>query len=271
VTRRSFLKSASAAAVAVSPVSRLLGAQQPQPYGPFRMGIQSYSLRGKKLPEALAATKELGLAWWEAYDGHIPVADNPADRGEIRVLLAQNGIKLRTFGVMGFTADEARSRRIFEFARLMGIETLSADPAPEAFPSLVHLTAEFGVNIAIHNHGPGSRYDKIDSVWNAIKDRPARIGACVDTGHFLRSKEDPVRAIELFGDRVHGVHLKDVKDATQFKILGQGDLDVSGTLRALKKIGFDGILSLEYEENPQNPLPDIKACLEVVRRTLEKI
>jgi len=270
MTRRSFLQGATTSALAAGPIGRLL-AQESNPYSPFRLGIQSYSLRGMKLDQALAATKALGLEWWEAYDGHIPVYDNPADRGEVRVKLIQNGVKLRTFGVMGFDADAARSRRIFEFAKLMGIETLSADPTPESFASLEGLTREFGINIAIHNHGPNSRYDKIDSVWNAIKDRPKRIGACVDTGHYLRSKEDPVKAIELFGERVHGVHLKDVKNATQFKILGQGDMDVVGTLRALKKLNYGGVLSLEYEENPQNPIPDIQECLSVVRGCLAKI
>ena len=39
----------------------------------------------------------------------------------------------------------------------------------------------------------------------------ALIGACVDTGHYIRSDEDPVEAIERFGKRTFGVHLKDVK------------------------------------------------------------
>ena len=66
------------------------------------MGIQSYSLRGLKLDKAIEATKELGLEWWEAYDGHIPVNEDFALRSETRQLLRQNGVKLRTFGVMGF-------------------------------------------------------------------------------------------------------------------------------------------------------------------------
>lgn len=270
MTRRRFLQGASSAALTASPVGKLL-AQEQNPYAPFRMGIQSYSLRGMKLDQALAATKDLGLQWWEAYDGHIPVYDNPADRGETRLKLSLNGVKLRTFGVMGFDGNVERNRRIFEFARLMGIETLSADPAPESFASLEGLTREFGINIAIHNHGPGSRYDKIDSVWKAVKDKGPRIGACIDTGHFLRSREDPVKAIELLGDRVHGVHIKDVKDATKFTILGEGDLNLVGTLKALKHVQFDGILSLEYEESPQNPLPDVRACLAAIRSALQKI
>src|SRR5688572_22352203 len=187
MTRRRFLQTA-AAAIATVPVAKIFAARQ-NPYGPFRMGIQSYSLRGFKLEKAIEATKDLGLEWWEAYDGHIPVNDDFAFRSDVRQVLRANGVKLRTFGVMGFDQNSGRSRRIFDFARAMGIETLSADPTPDAFPILEQLTEEFGINIAIHNHGPGSRYDKIESVASAVRKRAKRIGACVDTGHFLRSKE----------------------------------------------------------------------------------
>lgn len=235
------------------------------------MGIQSYSLRGLQLQKAIEATRELGLEWWEAYDGHIPVNDDIAFRSETRQLLRLNGVKLRTFGVMGFDQNSGRSRRIFDFARAMGIETLSADPTPDAFPMLEQLTEEFGINIAIHNHGPGSRYDKIESVTNAVRNRSKRIGACVDTGHFLRSKEDPVQALKALEGRVFGVHLKDVKDATRFTILGQGDLDVAAVLKELNRQRFSRILSLEYEESPQDPLPDIRKCLEVVQTAISKM
>ena len=95
----------------------------------------------------------------------------------------------------------------------MGLGYLSADPAPDSFDSLDKLVEEYGVGVGIHNHGPGHRYAKIDTIAEAIKDHNPKIGCCIDTGHFLRSREDPVRAVEVFGHRIFGVHLKDVKDA----------------------------------------------------------
>lgn len=238
---------------------------------PFRLGIQSYSLRGYKLDRALEATRELGLDWWEGWEGHVPMTENLADRSEMRWKLRQAGIKMRTYGVVGFGGDAERNRRVFEFAQAMGVETLSADPTPEAFDSLERLTREFNIRIAIHNHGPGSRYDKVESVLAAVRHRSALIGACVDTGHYLRSKEDPAKVVEALKGRVFGVHLKDVSNATQFKILGQGDLDCGAVLRELKRQNFDGLLSLEYEENPQNPMADIKQCLAVVGEAMKRL
>jgi inosose dehydratase len=266
MTRRSFLTSASAAALSLSPLSRALH----RPGFPWRFGIQSYSLRGYKLDQALSATTQLGLEWWEGWEGHVPMTENLADRSEMRLKLRQAGVRVRTFGVVGFNADAARSRRIFDFARAMGVETLSADPTPESFATLETLTQEYKIRIAIHNHGPGSRYDKIESVASAVRNRNPLIGACVDTGHFLRSKEDPVKAIEAMPGRVFGVHLKDVAEATKFRILGKGDLDSVGVLRALKRQNFDGIMALEYEENPQDPMADLKECVAHVEAAMRR-
>jgi sugar phosphate isomerase/epimerase len=149
------------------------------------------------------------------------------------------------------------------------VSYLSADPDPDSFDELDKLVDEFEVGVGIHNHGPGHRYDKIDVIAKAIKDHHARIGCCIDTGHFLRSKEDPVRAAEVFGKRVYGVHLKDVKDAQHFTILGKGDLNTPGLFRVLDANGYKGLVAVEYEENEQNPVDDIRACLDEVDKVVK--
>ncbi|MFO1066494.1 MAG: hypothetical protein U0892_21760 [Pirellulales bacterium] len=42
---------------------------------------------------------------------------------------------------------------------------------------------------------------------------------------------------------------------------------------ALVETGFpaDGALSLEYEEHPDNPLADIRECVEVARAALKQV
>jgi hypothetical protein len=45
-----------------------------------------------------------------------------------------------------------------------------------------------------------------------------------------------------------------------------------GVFKALKKVKFpaDGCLALEYEENPDNPLDDVKQCLAVADESARK-
>jgi sugar phosphate isomerase/epimerase len=102
------------------------------------------------------------------------------------------------------------------------------------------------------------------------------IGSCVDTGHFIRSKQDPVKAVYQLKGRVYALHIKD--EAKQEKqshnvIIGKGHLDVVGMFTALKKTRFpaDGSISLEYEANPANPIAEIKQCIEVAKTAIAKV
>ena len=234
------------------------------PYGPFRMGLQSYSLRHFKLDEALAKTKELGLHYWEAYPNHIPPDLKTAEANAKTA--ADMGVKVAGFGVVHFGKDMDANRKLFEFGKAFGLSYMSFDGDKEDFDGLDKLVDEYNIPIGIHNHGPGHKWAKIDDIMAAIKDHSPKIGCCIDTGHFLRSKEDPVRAMEVFDKRIYGVHLKDVKDSTTFKILGEGDLRTADLLKGLAKRKYNYVLALEYEESEAMPMDDIRACLATVKK-----
>ena len=273
--RRRFLASSVLAAASGWTLSgqNLFAAADKDPWKGFQMGIQSYSLRGFPVDKALQVSQKLGLLFWETFPGHVKVGTVPAYVAEQRELLKKSGVSLVAYGVVEFDGDEAKARPVFDFAKAMGIKSISANPKKDAatFKLLDKLVEEYQISIAIHNHGPGALYDKIDDVVNAVKDHHPRVGACVDTGHLVRSKESPVEAIERLKGRVFGVHLKDVKDAKIFKIVGEGDLDVVGCLKALKAQDYQYCLALEYEENPENPVADLEICIANVKQALAAI
>jgi inosose dehydratase len=183
----------------------------------------------------------------------------------------QSGVVVVGYGVVHFGKDADANHRIFEFAKRLGISYLSADPDPGSFDDLDKLVEKFDVAIGIHNHGPGHRYAKIETIAEAIKDHHSKIGCCVDTGHFLRSKIDPVDAVHAFGTRVYGVHLKDVKDAQTFTVLGKGDLRTVDLLKALARNKYSYCLAVEYEERPENPVDDIQECLAEAARAIAEV
>ena len=240
---------------------------------PFELGIQLYSLRGYPVAEALKHAKELGFEAVEFYPGMFPIAASAEQIADIKKQVADLGLRISAHGVNGFGKDAAANRKVFEFAKAVGVGILGCDPTPEAFASLDELVREFDIRVAIHNHGPKHRYNKVIDVLRAIENHDDRIGACADLGHYIRSGENPVEVIRLLKGRLYGVHLKDFQDMqekTKGVILGQGHLDVPAVFAALEQVGFpaDGALSLEYEENPQDPLADIRACLEAARSAL---
>lgn len=268
-SRREFLGAAAGAAAVIGTRRLVRAAGEPaSPYGGFQMGMQSYTLREFNVDRALQEIKNLGLHNVEFTDGHFSSKSSDADIEAMKSKTQALGIKMRSHGVNPFTRDHEANRRWFEFAKKAGLRNISADPTEDAFDSLDKLVAEYQIRIAIHNHGPNARYNKVTDVLNAIKGHNPLIGACADLGHYIRSAEDPVRVINLLEGRLYGVHLKDFaeqKAKTKGVILGQGHLDVVGVFKALRKVNFpaDGALSLEYEENPKDPLPDVKQCLAV--------
>lgn len=263
--RRDFLRVSGAALLA----SRLGFAQQSFV---FRIGMESYSLRNFDLDRTLACYKELGLAFAEIYaDKHMPFTADEEKQKAYKAKLGASGLTVWGFWCGNIPKDPEKSRTKFAFARAMGAKLLVGDPDPDSFDALEGLTKEYGVRFALHNHGPKSRYDKIGDVAKALEGRSDRIGHCADTGHWVRSGEDPAAAIRTFGARVLGVHLKDASAPNVYKILGQGKLDLVGTLRALKEVKFDGCLALEYEEKPDSPMEDIKSCFDALGDALLKM
>jgi inosose dehydratase len=277
LTRRDFLAAGLATVGAISTGAKAvargvaIGTREGD-YGPFKMGLQSYSLRGyTNVGKALVVTRDLGVRYWEAFPDHIPITADPAKIRAIKEEMEGAGVHVIGYGVVDLGKDEAANRKVFDFARAMGVGYVSVNPDPQSFDVLDKLVDEYNIPIGIHNHGPGHRFAKIDTIARAIKDHSPRIGCCIDTGHFLRSREDPVRAAEVFAGRVYGVHLKDVKNAETFTLLGQGDLRTVDLLKTLAAGKYSYCLAIEYEENPENPVDDIKACLNEAKKAIAAI
>ncbi len=273
-SRRRFLGSTGAAALSFGfPIkSRALGSKVPG----FSIGIQSYSLRGFSVEDAIQHAANLGFAHMEFFPGHFSPDSEPAKIETMKQTMDAAGMKMLGHGVHGFTADHEVNRKLFVFAKAIGVRCLSANPTPDSFESLDRLVKEFDIRIAIHNHGPGHRYNKALDVLGACEPHDKRIGACADLGHYIRSGEDAVQVIRLLGERLYGIHLKDfaeMKAKTRGVILGQGHLDVEGVFAALASVNFpaDGCLSLEYEENKDDPIDDLRQSLEIAKKAAAKV
>jgi len=99
----------------------------------------------------------------------------------------------------------------------------------------------------------------------------ARMGLCIDLGHTVRAGTDPVRAIADAGARVLDMHAKDLRDfkaAESQCIVGEGKIPIAEIFRQLKAIGFTGYANLEYEIEPDNPLPGMRQSFSYMRGAL---
>jgi inosose dehydratase len=269
MTRRDVLKGALAGAALAAFPGRAVAQDA---YAGFNAGLQTYTLRNFDLDQTLKYLNEFGLKYGQFYSKHLPITDDKSKIEAAKEKLKAAGISILSWGVQGFSKKVEDTRKAFEFAKAMGFSVYSANPSADSFESLAALTKEYGIKIAIHNHGPDDKnYGRLEQVQKAVEKWPVEIGACVDTGHVLRTGENPIDWIKALGPRVHDVHLKDFSDAKTEHILGKGKLDVAGVLKALKEVKFSGILAIEYELNPKDPIADVKECLAVVREACKKL
>lgn len=285
MTRRRFLQAGAAGALCLGGMPAMAEAKEEKtdPFGGFIVGVQSYSFRNFNLEQALTRTRDLGLHFIELYRGHLPVNSTDDQIKVARNLCFQYDITPIAFGVESFSKDNTANRRIFEFGRKLGIRYLSADPSPDSFDSLDKLVSDFGIGIAIHPHGPAGkqlhRWYSAEIITEAVARHHRLIGTCLDTGHLIRSaqdpfnrKLDPAQQIRFMGARNFGLHLKDHDNQKRTDVVyGRGVLNVPEVLRALREIKFQGYISIEYEANAANPSPDMQACIDVFKESVRKL
>jgi len=237
-----------------------------------KLAIQSWTLRGIKTNEGvIKAVKECGLDKIEMCGIHVdPVTLQDGGASALK-LYEQSGVTMSAFGVHGFGADEASARKVFEFAKMAGFPTISADLAavPEALPLVEKLCEEYGKKIAIHNHG---RHHRLGSVWaleDLFKRSSQNVGLWLDTAWALDSGINPVEMVRTFAYRLYGMHIKDFVFNKAGKpedvVVGTGNLDMKALFNVLTGFGYNGAITLEYEGDVANPLPAVKQCVQAIR------
>jgi len=246
-------------------------------YDGWRLGTQAWTFNRFTLYEAIDKTASLGLDWIEAYPHGQKLSPEKPDvifghempiavRKEVKQKLKEAGLRLVNYGVVALPNDEQKCRKVFDFAKDMGIETLVAEPPAEAFDLLDRLCQEYNINLAVHNHPKPSGYWNPDTVLELCQGRSKRIGFCADVGHWARSGIDPVDALKKCEGRIISLHLKDINEFGIRKahdvVWGTGVCNIEGILRELDRQNFKGVFAIEYEHNWEKSLPEIRKSVE---------
>lgn len=240
----------------------------------WRLGCQAYTFNRFTFYEAIDRNASLGLAVIEAYPGQMLDPEHrdimfdhhlaPDLLNRVQAKLAASNVAVVNYGVVRLPNDERECRAVFEFAKTMGIETVVSEPPAEALDLVDKLCREFQIRMAIHNHPAPSVYWHPDSVVKACEGRSTYVGACADTGHWIRSGIDPLDAMRKLDGRIISLHLKDVDrnapDAVDVP-WGTGVGKVREVLEELRRQKFEGVISNEYESaSHPDPVPQVAAC-----------
>ena len=251
--------------------------------GGFAIGCQAYTFNRFTVIEAIEKTAETGAKVIEFFPGQKLSSDQPEVKWDhnasdevvekVKAQLAKYHLKAVNYGVVGIPKDEAQARKIFEFARKLGLYGVTTESV-DAIDTIEKLVKEYDIRVGFHDH-PKRERDPSYKMWDpnyilsVVKDRDHRIGSCADTGHWVRSGLKPVECLRILKGRIISSHLKDLdafgKPDAHDLPYGTGVSDVPAILNELKRQHFEGNISVEYEYKWENSVPDVAQCIGFVR------
>ena len=136
------------------------------------------------------------------------------------------------------------------------------------------ITADSGMRLSYHHHMGTGVMTRADVDRLMASTDPGLVHLLLDTAHLAFAGDDPIAAARAYADRIGHVHLKDIRPEVVsrvreqrlsfqegiedgvFTVPGDGALDITGVLKALGEVGYQGWLVVEAEQDPAkaNPL-----------------
>jgi sugar phosphate isomerase/epimerase len=250
--------------------------------GGFFVGCQAWTFNHFTLFEAIEMTAQAGGKVIEFSSGQILSKDDPNLKFDhnsspeviqrVKEQLALHHIVAVNYGVVGISKNEAQARKVFDFAKTMGLPAITTESV-DAIDMIEKLVKEYDIKVGFHDHprkadDPKYRNWDPNYILSVVSDRDPRIGACADTGHWVRSGLRPVDCLRILKGRIISCHMKDLNKmgpGAHDVPDGTGVSDVPGILEELKAQNFDGNISIEYEYNTEHSLPEVSQCIGFIR------
>jgi len=272
------------AAVTVAPLTALAETKIPEECksGGFFVGCQAWTWNNFTVFEAIEKTAQAGGKVIEFFPGQKLSKEEPTVSwdhnastdtiAKVKAQLAKFNITAVNYGVVGIPNDAAGARKLFEWAKTMGLRAITTESV-ESIDTFEPLVKEFDIMVAFHDHpkqanNPNYKMWDPNYILSVVKDRDRRIGSCADTGHWVRSGLKPVDCLKILKGHIISSHLKDLNEMTPGAHdvpFGFGVSDVAGILDELKSQGFTGNISIEYEFEMDRSMPAVAQCIGFVR------
>ncbi|HPA18842.1 MAG TPA: sugar phosphate isomerase/epimerase family protein [Verrucomicrobiae bacterium] len=157
----------------------------------------------------------------------------------------------------------------------------------ERWNPILDVFAECGVRFALEVHPTEIAFD-LHTAERALAalDRRPEFGFNFDPSHLIWQGVNPAEFIRAFPDRIYHAHMKDAlvrlngrnsvlgshlnfgdpRRGWDFRTLGRGSVDFEEIVRALNDIGYQGPLSVEWEDSGMNREHGAREACEFVRR-----
>ncbi len=237
------------------------------------LGVTAYTFHRYTLFETIDKTAQMGLAYLgglsfqkisKDIDKNFEAGLSDQDCEAIRVKLDHAGVRMLTHFYATIPGEDQACRKVFEFARKMGIETLISEPPLEALDTIERYCNRYDINLAIHNHDQKAspNYWSPEAVMKICQGRGPRIGVCADMGYWMRSGIDPVAAVNKIGERLFVVQMHDLNELTpegHDVPWGTGTGRIEAFLREVERLNIKPkMFGLEYSYDWLDNLPEVE-------------
>lgn len=265
-SRRKFIQNAAIVLSASSVISPFKGNAVPASGGKtlkkdfFQLGMAGYTFVNYTIEQTIAIMNRVGITQLSIKDFHLPLNSSQQTIDEVKSTFVKNGIDIYTVGVIYMKTKEEVDLA-FEYARKVGVTMIVGVPGYDLLNYTEQKVKETGIRIAIHNHGPEDKlYPAPKDVYDRIEKMDNRVGLCLDIGHAFRAGADLEKSLKAYANRIFDLHMKDVTaPQANAKVIeiGRGAIDFPGFIRMLRKIGYTGKCSIEFEKDMKDALPGI--------------
>ena len=249
----------------------------------IEIGCQTYSLRRYGLEEMLGSVRKAGFRAVELWAGHASYTEQPSSAARIRRAADEVGIAIQAYSVGGFVRAavatvEVRLMAAFAYADALGVELVTGVIDRRAVPVVDVLCRRTGIRFAIENHWYAD-LARAEDYLDALRATCPEVGVALDTGHLAVAGGTPLAAVDLLGDRVFDIHLKDVtvpgrlarwlgrRPRMECRPLGTGEAPVQELLAALARRQHRICIALE-DERKDVPLSELQASLRACQSLL---
>ena len=230
-----------------------------------------YSPDGKRdFEQSLREVSDLGYEVFENFNVLVNLyEDAPTEFSELVAKYGVAFVSLYHYLTADFDTDMKMADRCCKFlathnANIMNIQAPGAPSSGtteielrevvEKLTVMGKLTKEYGVSLCLHPHYGTMVYleHEIDCLVERVD--PDLLSLCMDTAHTSLAGMDTVAAFTKYINRIRYIHLKDLDPnypektpMRGFRALGEGTINFGGIVDAIRKAGYDGVLTVECD------------------------
>lgn len=234
----------------------------------LKIGVAGFTFREFNLDETLHMLQKMGVKYMSVKDFHLPQSSTSEQMEAFKTKLAEAGVNGYTLGPI-YLKTEADVDRTFEYVKRYGADMFIGVPTYELLPYINEKVKAYDIRMAIHTHGPDIQlFPDAADVMAHVQELDPRIGICIDLGHTARFGASCVQDLKKYKERIFDIHIKDETAASkegQTCEMGRGIMDIPAIVKTLRKIGYTGVCSLEFEKDGKNPFPGVAESIGYLR------